>query len=167
MKYLKNQRTRLLLICKDRSRREKFITLFTGYRFYVDYVDTFIEGIKFFRAYRHPIVIVDKSCLRKNMERIIKTLKRYQQNCIFLASAEKIDEELIHNLLKQGFYDIIDLPLNPVYIHYNIERVVNYYYHKVNHYYHKLLLYTLLWLIPLLAILFIQYVPGLNHFFNL
>lgn len=123
-KSFERARPRLLVICKSRQSRNDLVTLLTGYGYYVDYVESRAAGIKNFREHKQAIVIIDVPALPQFPERMFKLFSIYKRNPVILIAAQKTEENSIYQYMQQGVYDIVQLPLKPVYQHYVLRRLV-------------------------------------------
>lgn len=126
MRKFNINRTRLLVICKDDILTNDFITLLTGYGYYVDYVRTLKDGVDKFKQYKQAIVILDAELLPDIPDKTLKIFRFYSVNAKILIATSKEEEQKIYPYLDNGVYDIIQVPLRFEYLDFNLRRLVNY-----------------------------------------
>jgi DNA-binding response OmpR family regulator len=126
MRKFNKNRTRLLVICKDDILTNDFITLLTGYGYYVDYVRTLKEGVDKFKQHKQAIVILDATFLPEIPTQTFQVFRFYSVNAKILIAATKEEEQKIYPYLDNGVYDIIQVPLRYEYLDFNLRRLVDY-----------------------------------------
>ena len=124
-KFNKN-RTRLLVICRDEHLTNDFVTILTGYGYYVDYVQTLREGVDKFKQHKQAIVIIDAAFLPEIPTQTFGVFRFYSINAKILIAATKDEEPKIYPYLDNGVYDIIQVPLRYEYLDFNLRRLVDY-----------------------------------------
>jgi DNA-binding NtrC family response regulator len=121
--YHKN-RPRLLIICKDSHVRNDLVVLLTGSGYFVDYVETRIEGLRKFRQHKHAVIFMDVPSLPRFPNRLFKLFRVYKRNPIVLILAQVSEEKKVYPYLSWDIYDIVSLPLNADYQHHTLKRLV-------------------------------------------
>jgi len=96
MGFAERNRSRLLIISRDRTVRNDMIMLLSGCGYFVDYVETRAEGIAKYRNFKHAVVILDVHALPRSPQRLLKLFQMYKKNPIILIVAEKNDEERLY-----------------------------------------------------------------------
>ena len=115
-------RHRVLIISKNDELRSDLVTLLSGYGYYVEDFKDRLEGIKQFRAHKQSIIILDIPILRKFSKRIFFLIKMIQKNAIILVAAHQKDTQRAFVHMREGAYDILNLPLKTEFLIQTIER---------------------------------------------
>lgn len=149
MRKFEQNRTRLLIICKDEQITNDLITLLTGYGYYVDYVASRKEGIIKFKQHKQAIVIFDAASLPRNPKHLFRVFNVYMKNPKILIAARREEEAKIYPYLDKGVYDIIQIPLRFEYLDFNLRRLVSYDHLTARHEFLKILINTFLLSSPL------------------
>lgn len=111
MRYFLQQRIRVLVVCKDPEVQNVMVALLTGFEFYVDYVDNVNEAVARFKAYRHPVVLLDQTFAVAQVRRLLKLFLLVQRDCLVMAISQP-DQNLeeLHRM-DPGVFDLVELPV--------------------------------------------------------
>ena len=118
-------RHRVLVISKNDDLRNELVTLLSGYGYFVEDFKDRLEGIRQFRAHKQSIIILDISILRRFSKRIFYLIKMIQRNAVILIAAQQKETQAAFQHMKEGAYDILNLPLKTEFLIQTIERAQN------------------------------------------
>ncbi len=161
MKIFKKNRIRLLVLSQDEVILDNLATMLTGYDFYVDYLSSMKDGVRKFRAFRHPIVLVDERMIPPTSRRLFATFFKVQENCLILPMIHPENGERVGKYLEDGAYSSLNLPLNAREIHERLERLMLFYNTMTKLNYSKILFLNFVLILPILMGSF-WYLGGLN-----
>ncbi len=122
-------RHRVLVISKNDQLRSELVTLLSGYGYFVEDCQDRLEGVRRFRAFKQSIIIVDVPALRRFSKRLFSLVRMIQHNAIVLVAAYKSENQVAFQHLKQGAYDILDLPLKTDFLIHTLKRANDH--HKI------------------------------------
>lgn len=120
----KKNRPRLLVICQDAQLRNNLVVLLTGSGYFVDYVETRLEGLVKFRHHKHAVIVMDVPALPRFPKRLFRLFRVYKRNPIVLIVAHDHEENRIYPYLSWDIYDIVSLPLKTDYLYCVLKRLV-------------------------------------------
>lgn len=134
--------------------RNDLITLLTGFGYYVDYVNTRIEGLKKYRHYKHAIVIFDVPALPRFPKRVFRLFRFFSRNPIILIAAKPQEQPLINKYIEErGVFDTIELPLHVNVLAFKLRRLLEHNLLQANNEFMRLLITLILFAIPVWALL--------------
>jgi len=118
-------RHRVLVISKNDDLRSDLVTLLSGYGYFVEDFKNRLDGIRQFRAHKQSIIILDIPILRRFSKRIFYLIKMIQRNAVILIAASQKENQKAFQHMKEGAYDILNLPLKTEFLIQTIERAQN------------------------------------------
>lgn len=149
MGFAERNRSRLLIISRDRAVRNDMIMLLSGCGYFVDYVETRTEGIAKYRNFKHAVVILDVHALPRSPQRLLKLFQMYKKNPIILIVAEKNDEERLYPYMQMGIFDIVTLPFHVDYLYFVLRRLIDHSKLTASNEFAKLLLLMIIVTLPI------------------
>ncbi|NLE01326.1 MAG: response regulator transcription factor [Fibrobacter sp.] len=126
MRKFDRNRTRLLVVCKDRTLSNELVTLLTGYGYYVDYVSSRKDGILKFKQHNQAIILFDAELLPRFPRHLFLLFRTYMSDPKIIIIARPEQEEKVYPYLNNGVYDIIQVPLRFEYLDFSLRRLVAY-----------------------------------------
>jgi len=154
MRTFKQLRTRILVATQHTEISSQLITLLSGQRILVDAVKDLSGGIRSFRQFKHPIIIIDEELIPASVARLLTFFQYLQKDClvVVLTRSSKNIQEL--GLFVGGVFDVIALPLVREEVSFRIKRMIRHHRLMGNNQFLGLLVLIGILLIPPLLLLF-------------
>lgn len=124
MRCFLKQRIRVLVVCVDPVVQNLMVSLLTGFEFYVDYVDNMNDALARFKAYRHPVVLLDQSLNKPSVRRLPGFLHMVQRDCLVVAIAQPGKGLEIMRRRDVNYFDIVELPVHSYDLQFRIRRLL-------------------------------------------
>jgi len=124
MRHFLKQRTRVLVICSDPQVQNTLVSLLTGFEFYVDYANNVSDALTRFKAYRHPVILLDETLVEVSAQRLVDLFRLVQRDCLVMAIAQPgQSHELLHRI-DEGLFDIVELPIQSRDLQFRVRRLL-------------------------------------------
>lgn len=157
MKKLKKNLPRLLVISKDNELRNDFVTLLSGYGYFVDYVKNRAEGIRKFRQHKQAVVIIDVASLPTSPSVLFRLFKFYTQYPIIAIAVRPEEEKDMQPYLDYpDLYDVLPLPINMENLDHTLRRLVKHHNLRNKFEFYQVLSLALFGILPIFTIFIIM-----------
>ncbi len=158
MRRFLKQRTRVLVICADPQVRSTLVALLTGFEFYVDYVDNIALALAKFKAYRHPVVLLDETLIDGSPRRLVDLFRLVQNDCLIMVIAKQGGNHEHLFSIDQGLFDVLELPIEAKSLQFRIRRLLSHHQVTSSLNFMRIMALVVVLFLPLL-VLFVRYQP--------
>jgi DNA-binding NtrC family response regulator len=105
LKFLNENRPRLLIISPDDSYQKDLVAILTGFGFYIDYQSSLKEAMRSFKTHRHALVFIDEELFPPSVERLFHLFRKIQKRCVIIVLNTGA---VTSRYLNAGAYDVIN-----------------------------------------------------------
>lgn len=158
MRFLNENRPRLLVISQEDSFQNELVTLMTGYGFYVDYLSTLKDGLRKFKSFRHVIIMLQADELEQNIEKAFRLFNKVQKNVKIVILTNNL--EMSPRFLNAGAFDVISKDQSVAESSAQLSRLVMTYRSMVRYNWMKFTLVLMALAVPVLIMLAIALMAG-------
>ena len=124
MRQFLKQRTRVLVICADPEVQNTLVSLLSGFEFYVDYVDNVSDALVRFKAYRHPVILLDETLVETSAQRLLDLFRLVQRDCLVMAVVPPGGTQQLLQRVSVGLFDTVELPIDSADLQFRIRRLL-------------------------------------------